>query len=123
MNSKKILIIEDDKALSTVLKSKFEQKGCEVAVAYDGKEGLQKVESGQFDIILLDLIMPQMDGFTFLSELKNKKISIPIIVTTNIAEADDRSKAFALGAKDFLIKSDVSLDDIQKRMLELLHCA
>jgi DNA-binding response OmpR family regulator len=122
MNTKKILIIEDDKALCTVLKTKLEQKGCSVELAHDGKEGLHKVDSDHFDIILLDLLMPQMDGFTFLSELKNKKITTPVIVTTNLSQDEDRSKALALGAKDFFIKADISLDDIQKRMLEVMHC-
>jgi PleD family two-component response regulator len=112
--NKKILIAEDDNFLANAYRIKFEKSGFEVEIATDGKLALASLINFIPDVILLDLIMPNLDGFGVLAELKkNEKLSkIPVIVTSNLGQKEDMEKAKKLGAKDFFVKSDTSIGDI-----------
>lgn len=108
-DTKKVLIIEDDTMISSMYRTKLEQDGYKVTVAENGSEGLEKVKAEIPDIILLDVIMPQLDGFTVLEELRgNMKISVPIIMLTNLGTDEDRAKGDKLGATDYLVKSTLT---------------
>lgn len=110
---KKILVIEDDQFLGNAYKMKLSKAGFQVSIAKDGKEGLSELDSFQPDLILLDLIMPNMDGFAFMEEMKNSShASTPVIVASNLGQKEDLESATNLGAVDFVIKSDSSLDEI-----------
>jgi len=111
---KKILIAEDDKFLASAYKLKLTKAGFEVMLASDGNEMLLMLKSFVPDLILLDLVMPVMDGFTTLGEIKlNEQYKkIPILVASNLGQKEDIDRAMELGASGFVVKSDMSLDDL-----------
>lgn len=103
----KILLVEDDKFFHNFYAKKLQEKGYEVAVASDGLEGLEKLKSFHPDLILLDLIMPKLDGFEFL-EKKAKEASvskIPVLVFSTLGQEQDIARAKSLGAMEFVNKS------------------
>ena len=117
-----ILIVEDDTFLSSTYRLKFTKVGFTVYIAMDGQEAINILQNVRPDVILLDLVMPVKDGFTVLSEVKanDQYKTIPVIVTSNLSQKEDIDKAKGLGAADFIIKSDVSLDDLVKKVQNLL---
>ena len=117
-----ILIVEDDTFLSSAYRLKFTKIGFTVQLAMDGQEAINILQNVRPDVILLDLVMPVKDGFTVLSEVKanDQYKTIPVIVTSNLSQKEDIDKAKGLGAADFIIKSDVSLDDLVKKVQNLL---
>jgi len=118
----KVLIVEDDKFLSSAYRLKFTKAGYEVMLAMDGSEGMTILSTFTPDIILLDLVMPVKDGFTMLSELKASEAykNIPVIITSNLSQKEDIDKAKGMGAMDFIIKSDISLDDLVTKVQKIL---
>ena len=110
----KILIVEDEHPLAHALELKMTHEGYETTVAPTGEQGLKEALTGKYDLILLDLIMPGVDGFTILKELQDKKSHTKVIVLSNLGQDEDRKKAVELGAKDYLIKANVPLSDIVK---------
>lgn len=117
----KILIIEDDRSLQAALVEALEQEGFETASAFDGEEGVNKVESEKPSLILLDLILPRKDGYEVLAEIKKgPNANIPVMILTNLEEIDNVQKALDLGAKTFMVKSDFSLRDIIEKIRENL---
>jgi DNA-binding response OmpR family regulator len=102
-----LLLVEDDTFLSNIYKTKFEMEGFEVITAMDGETGLALAKSKKPAIILLDILLPKMDGFTVLKELKNDNAvkNIPVILLTNLGQKDDVNKGLELGAVDYLIKA------------------
>lgn len=112
--SKKILIIEDEKILTDPIVNRLSQENFEVLLTKNGKEGLESALKNHPDIIFLDILMPVMDGMTMLKDLrkdpwgKNAKV----ILLTNLSSVDKKREASQLGVKDYLIKSDISLNDI-----------
>ena len=113
-NKKHILVVEDENTLAFALKKKLESAGYIVNVALDGKEALNKIEQEKPDLVLLDLILPVMDGFTVLRELKKKPEyeSMPVIVLTNLSSDEDIADVLNAGGTDYFIKTEHSLDDI-----------
>ena len=109
---KRVLIVEDERPLAEALKTKLLSAGFAVVVAGDGRVGVQKIEEQKFDIVLLDLIMPGLDGVGFLKAIKQKGVHVPVIVLTNL---DQDSGMFNLdfeNVKDYLVKSDYSITKI-----------
>jgi DNA-binding response OmpR family regulator len=113
---KKILIVEDERPLAHALELKLKHEGFETAVAGNGEDGLKAVLTGKFDLILLDLIMPKLDGFSMLQELKEKKVKTSAIVLSNLGQEEDRQKAKALGAIDYFVKANTPIGDIVQRV-------
>jgi len=114
----KVLIAEDDRFISSAYKMKLAKEEFEVELAYDGEEAIAKARTFSPDIILLDLIMPKKDGFETLKELKNdpKLKAIPVIVSSNLGQKEDKDKALAIGALDYFVKSDISLSDLIEKI-------
>jgi len=120
-NPKKILIIEDDRALQSALVEMLSQEGYETISAYDGQEGMEKAEAEKPNLILLDLILPKKDGYEVLAEIKKgSDKNIPVLILTNLEEIDNVQRALDLGAKTFMVKSDFSLRDIIEKIKENL---
>jgi len=120
--SKKVLIVEDDMLLSKALTSKFEQEKYEVLIAKDGQQAIDLTIEQKPDIILLDLLLPVMNGFEVLSSLKlNKEIrDIPILILSNLGQVEEIKRGEGLGADDYLVKSDVSLKTVSEKVAKLL---
>ncbi len=112
-SAKRILIVEDERPLSHALELKLTHEGYDVATAATGAAGLKAaLDDGPFSLILLDLILPEMDGFAVLQALKAKKSKTPVVVLSNLGQDEDRRKAKELGAKDYLVKSNAPLSEI-----------
>lgn len=106
---KKIMIIEDNKDLQEIYKHSFEKYGYEVIVEGNGLEGITSVVEKMPDVILLDLMMPGMDGFSFLEKIRDTGgLQIPVIVCSNISDAETIGKALKQGATAVLLKVDYS---------------
>jgi len=118
----KVIIIEDDKFLSKAYEIKFKQSKINAIFAKDGIEGLALAESELPSLIILDLMLPRMNGFEVLEKLKsNEKLkNIPVIAVSNLGQSDDQEKAIELGAEEYLIKTDCSLDEIIKKVKNYL---
>ncbi|HMB65949.1 MAG TPA: response regulator [Patescibacteria group bacterium] len=117
----KILIIEDEKPIAKALTLKLKKEGLESQVAANGQEALDLLDKEKYGLLILDLVMPKMDGFDFLEEIKKKNIDIPIIVSSNLSQDDDIKKAKELGASDFLVKSDTSIADVVQKVKDMLE--
>ncbi len=111
---KNILIVEDEEAIRNVMYDALTGEGFSVSVAKDGYEALAKVSEIKLDLILLDVLMPRMDGTAVLKELKSKEEtkSIPVIMLTNLDEIESVSKAVDAKVTDYIVKSDWSIQDI-----------
>ncbi len=118
--AKKILIIEDEKPMARALELKLAHAGFEAISVPNGEKGLEMLEQQSFSLILLDLVMPQMDGFKVLETLRKKKIETPVMVLTNLSQDDDEKRVKALGAKEFFIKSDTPIAAIVEKVAQFL---
>ena len=117
---KNILIIEDEKPMAQVLELKLKYAGFSTRVVFNGKDAVDLLLDESFDLILCDLIMPKMDGYTVLAILKERKIKTPIVVLSNLSQKADEKYAKDFGAKDFFIKSNTPLTSIVERIIEIL---
>ncbi len=118
----KILAAEDDKLISNSLCDALKTAGFEPTPAYDGEEAVAKSKEILPDLILLDIMMPKLDGISVLWELKAdpNTAKIPVIVLTNIGDVETISKIVEAGAVDYLLKSDQSVDDIIQKVRDVL---
>lgn len=115
---KKILIIEDELDIITIYQVAMEGNDeFEIIVAKNGKEGLEAAAKEKPDLIILDLLMPEMDGFTFLEKIKDKDAlkNIPIIIASNLGQSEDIERAKQLGVKDYLVKDQITATTILER--------
>lgn len=118
--SKKILIVEDEEFLAEMYQMKFESEGYDITVASDGTECLEKVETEKFDLILLDLVMPGMDGFQVLEKLREnaKTMKTKVYILSNLGQEEEVARAFDKGADGFLIKANLTpaqlMEDVKK---------
>ena len=101
--TKKILIIEDDESIAEIQKDYLEMSGYSVDCAYDGESGIQKYISGQYSLIILDLMIPKMSGFEILEKIAEKK-KIPVIIVSARDEEFSKIKGLNLGADDYITK-------------------
>jgi two-component system, OmpR family, alkaline phosphatase synthesis response regulator PhoP len=110
----KILIVEDEQALREILESKFAAAGFDVVTAENGEEGLKSALKEQPSLILLDVLMPVMDGLTMLEKLRQedagKKISV--ILLTNLSDVDTMAKALENKAYDYFVKTKWDVDEL-----------
>ncbi|MCX6799901.1 MAG: response regulator [Candidatus Falkowbacteria bacterium] len=117
-----VLIVEDDFFLLNIYSTKFEGENYKVSVASDGIEGLKLVKENNPDIILLDILMPKLDGFGFLKEIKKdeKHKDIPIILLTNLSQKNDIDKGLAMGADDYLVKAHFMPSEVVEKVESIL---
>lgn len=104
MSDKVILIVEDEKPISDILKFNLEKEGYKTAQAFDGEEGLNLAKTNDFDLILLDVMLPKTDGFQVLREVRALKVNIPIILVTAREDEIDKVLGLELGADDYITK-------------------
>ena len=117
----KILLVEDDLSLSNSVFD-FLDDFADVMQVFDGEEGLYEAESGVYDLILLDLMLPEKDGFQVLKELRDKGVSTPVLIMTAKESIDDKGHGFELGADDYLTKP-FYLEELKMRIQALLKRA
>lgn len=120
--NKKILIAEDEKDIRELIKRKLEQEGFLVLEAETGKETLEIVNKQNPEVVLLDIIMPEIDGFEILKQIKSnpKTKNIKTIILSNLGQDSDIQKGKELGAEDYIIKANFTLDEIVKKINNLL---
>lgn len=123
MDPAKVLIIEDDKFLSSVLKGRLEKDGFQVEQAFDGEEGLAKLKTSRPQLVLLDLILPKISGFEVLEQISlDPQINqIPVIIASNLGQESDIQKAKNLGAIEYYVKVKTTIDELAsmvKRIVE-----
>ena len=111
-SKKSVLIVEDERPLAHALELKLQHEGFTVSVATNGREGLDLIEAQPFDVVLLDLIMPEMDGFQMLEKLRSRSNPPIVFVLSNLSQHEDEERVLALGARKFFIKSDTPLTTI-----------
>ena len=118
--NKKVLIIEDEELMSKILEERFSKEGYQVLVAEDGEAGLAMALEKQPDIILLDIIMPKLDGISLMDKLRAASDwgkHVPIILLTNLSADDNISEAIAKDKPaDYLVKTNWSLDEIASKV-------
>lgn len=116
--AKKVLIVEDDEFLRSLTAKRLEKEGYEVSVAVDGESANGIASEKKPDLILLDLLLPGMDGFEVLKRARADAATkkTPIIVFSNLGQREDIEKAKGLGANDFLIKANFTLDDVIEKI-------
>lgn len=102
----KVLVVDDDLELQDLFKFTFESAGYEVCQAFNGKEGLERIEKDNPDIVILDVVMPEMNGFEVMQEIRNRpEICLtPVIMLTTLSKAKDKLTGIKLGADDYLVK-------------------
>jgi DNA-binding response OmpR family regulator len=122
MDKKTILIVEDDLALLRALHQKLISEGFNVIEAKDGKTGLEIALQKQPDLILLDIVMPIMDGMSMLEELRKDKWGekVPIVILTNLSSPDNFSTALKHKVFDYLVKANWTLQDVVNKVKERL---
>jgi len=114
----KILIVEDEETLIKVLADKFSEEGFEVSQAVNGEEGLNKALAEKPDLILLDIVMPVMDGLTMLAKLRQDEWGkdAKVVLLTNLSDNEQVAKAFDNNVHDYLIKTDWKISDLIEKV-------
>ena len=119
----KVILIDDDEMLLEMYRVKFVQKGCEVFTALDGEQGLALIKEKKPNLIILDILMPIVDGITVLKQLRQEApeiASIPVVVLSNFDAPDTKKEALELGAKDYVLKSNFTPDQLYDKVKDYL---
>lgn len=118
----KILIVEDERTLLEMYKIKFENENFEVFLADNGETGIEIAKNDKPDLIMLDIMMPKMDGFAALKELKDdaKTKKIPVIMLTNLGQEEDLEKGKKFGAADYIIKANSTPAQVVDKVRKVL---
>jgi two-component system alkaline phosphatase synthesis response regulator PhoP len=119
----KVLVVEDEEILLTALSEELRQEGFDVVGAKDGVEGLEKAASEQPDLMLLDLVMPRLDGISTLKQLKAQENTknIPVVILTNLSDYDKISDALSIGAMDYLVKANYRLEELVTKIKAVMQ--
>lgn len=118
----KILVVEDEAFLLDLYQVKLEQSGFEVVKASNGNEGVSMARLEQPGLILLDILMPQIDGYEMLAKIKNdpKTKNIPVIIFSNLSQKEEVEKGLKLGASDYIIKTSVTPSQLEAKVKEFI---
>ncbi len=118
----KILIIEDDTFLQGLETSKLKKDGHEIVAASTGEEGMKKILEPGISLVLLDLVLPSFDGFEILKKIRETESikALPVLVFSNLSEDADVKKAQSLGATDYMVKSNFTLDELAEKIKHLV---
>lgn len=117
-----VLLVEDDTFLANIYKTKFEMENFKVTVAENGESGLEEMKKKQPQIVLLDILLPKLDGFAVLEKMKADKElkEIPVILLTNLGQKDDVEKGLEMGAVDYLIKAHFKPSEVVEKVKKIL---
>lgn len=118
---KTILVVEDEKTLSDIIAEKLEEEGFKVEKAMDGQEAVDYFKAKKrADLMLLDILLPKMDGFTALQQINDLGTKVPVIIFSNFLHDEEEEKARQLGAKAFLVKAAFSTAEVVTKIKEVL---
>ena len=119
---KKILLIEDDPFLIDIYTTKLKEAGFSVSIAVDGEEGLKKAKEENPDLLLLDIVLPNLNGWEFLKKIKKDKESqdLKIIILSNLGQKEEIEKGLKLGAAKYLIKAHYTPGEVVKEVEEII---
>ncbi len=122
---KKILIIDDDSVLRGLVAKKLTGRGYRVEEAKDGEEGVRMIEEIDPDLVLLDIVMPKMNGFDVLREIVNEegKVEVPIIIVSNSGQPVEIDKAVEMGVKDWIVKTEFDPEEVLNKVADQLGSA
>lgn len=122
MAKAKLLLVEDDVTLSKMYQKKFETEGYEVLAAYDGLEGLEKATKEKPDLVVLDIMLPKMDGLSVFKKMRGnpETFKTPVLLLTNFDQEDTVFECFKLGAVDYLLKASVTPKEVVEKVGNLL---
>ena len=109
---KHVLVAEDDTFLAGLIKAMLSEHKVRVSVVANGKEAIDVITQDQPDLLLLDLLMPEVDGFGVLQHLANNKLRLPVVVITNLGDKPTRDRCKKLGVSAFIVKSDIDDDSL-----------
>lgn len=109
----RILIAEDDTFILKILKRNL-KSDFEIDSANTGLEAIQKIHAFDYKLVLLDLVMPEMGGFEVLEQLQKEKNKTPVVVFSNLAQEEEKDRAYQLGANGYFVKSDTDIDQVGK---------
>ena len=110
--AKCLLIVEDERPLAHALELKMKHEGYDVETALTGAQGLEMASTGKYDLILLDIIMPEIDGFTLLTTIRAKHVKTPVIILSNLGQEEDKARAQSLGVTDYFVKANTPISEI-----------
>ena len=118
-----IMIVEDDNFLADIYKKKFEMEGFKVSTANNGEKALVDIKKKMPDLVLLDILLPKLDGFAVLEKVKSDPVvkNIPIILLTNLGQPDDVQRGLEKGATDYLIKTHFKPSEVVDKVKQVLH--
>jgi DNA-binding response OmpR family regulator len=122
---KSILLVEDDPFLIDIYTTKFKKAGFGVEMASNGEEGLRKLSEGKFDLLVLDIVLPQVDGWEVLRKIKNQKSSsknlkdLKVVVLSNLGQKGEVEKGLKLGATKYLIKAHYTPTEVVEEIKEV----
>lgn len=118
--AKSILFVEDEKAISRVMKLKLEQSNLEVTLAKTGQEAMDYFDENTYDLVLLDLILPEKDGFSVLSHIREQNTEIDVVVLTNLGQPEDRKRLQDIGISGYYVKSEVPIYELVSKIKTIL---
>lgn len=117
---KKILIAEDEKPLAKAIELKLRKSGFDPKCVYNGEDAVTEILNNNYDLVLLDMMMPKKNGFDVLKDVKAKGNNTKIFITSNLSQDSDIAEAKALGAIDFFVKSDTSIVELAEKIKNFL---
>ncbi len=122
MKKNNILIVEDDKFLRELISQKLVKDGYDISLAVDGEEGIKKIKEEKPDLVLLDLILPGIDGFEVLTQAKKDVTTakIPVIILSNLGQKEDIERGLKLGAVDYMVKAHFTPGEIIEKIKKVL---
>lgn len=112
----KVLIVEDERPMANALELKLNKSGFKAKAVFDGDSAVDILSKEKYDLVLLDLIMPKIDGFEVMKKMRDLKNDAKVIVLSNLSQEEDRTKAMAMGALDYFVKSDTPIAEIVKKV-------
>ena len=118
---KTILLVEDDPFLIDIYTTKLKDSGFSIEVAADGEEGIRKLRGKKFDLLVLDIVLPQIDGWEILKKIKEDlKIKIPIVILSNLGQKEEVEKGMKQGAAKYLIKAHYTPSEVVEEVKKVL---
>jgi DNA-binding response OmpR family regulator len=120
-SQKRILVVDDERPMAKALELKLAKEGFLAKSVGNGEEALDALGKEPFDLVLLDLVMPKVDGFKVLERMHTQKLTMPVFVLSNLGQEEDRKRATDLGAKEFFIKTDTPIADVVSHIKHALN--